>query len=522
MTTRVPAVLYARVSSKDQDKEGFSIPAQQKLLHSYAEEQGYHIEEEFIDVETAKRAGRTAFGKMVAYLKKHKACTVVLVEKTDRLYRNLKDWVELDAMDLQIHLVKENVILSEGSRSHEKFIHGIKVLMAKNYIDNLSEETRKGMLEKAEQGIWPGAAPLGYRNVARADGKRIIDVDPDNGPLVTRLFETYANGSISIADLAKAAQGWGLRNPKTGKGVPTPTIHYTLTNLLYTGAFVWNGRIYAGTHPALVSRELWDRVQERLEDRCTFAAREHKHNFLFSGFVRCGVCAELGDQGERQLIGELQRGRYIYYHCDGCRKAKRAAYIRQERLDEAMVKALRSLRLDAEVVTWVKNALVESASDERRFHTEAIARLHKQYENLQRRIDTAYDDRLDGRITVEHFERKADEWRAEQKRARQEIERHERANESYMAEGLALLELAGRAVDLYEAQPPEERRKLLEFVVLNTTWKSGNLEVAWRKPFDLLAESATATRKSETPLGVAEGGRLGWLPLPDLNRGPTD
>ena len=83
----------------------------------------------------------------------------MLVEKTDRLYRNLKDWVTLDDLDLEIHFVKENVILSHDSRSSEKFIHGIKVLMAKNYIDNLSEETKKGMLEKAEQGIYPTVAP---------------------------------------------------------------------------------------------------------------------------------------------------------------------------------------------------------------------------------------------------------------------------------------------------------------------------------------------------------------------------
>ena len=86
---KVPAVHYARESSRDQEKEGFSIPAQQKLLRTYAEDKGFQIEEEFTDVETAKRAGRTNFGKMLAWLKKHKTCKVVLVEKTDRLYRNL-------------------------------------------------------------------------------------------------------------------------------------------------------------------------------------------------------------------------------------------------------------------------------------------------------------------------------------------------------------------------------------------------------------------------------------------------
>src|SRR3954454_4087111 len=80
------AVLYARVSSKDQEKEGFSIPAQQKLLRSYAEEKGFRIVEEFIDIETAKKAGRTSFTKMIAWLRKRTTCKTILVEKTDRLY----------------------------------------------------------------------------------------------------------------------------------------------------------------------------------------------------------------------------------------------------------------------------------------------------------------------------------------------------------------------------------------------------------------------------------------------------
>lgn len=71
-------------------------------------------------------------------------CKAILVEKTDRLYRNIKDWVTLDEFDIEIHFVKENFVLSRDSKSSEKFLHGIKVLMAKNYIDNLSEEVRKG------------------------------------------------------------------------------------------------------------------------------------------------------------------------------------------------------------------------------------------------------------------------------------------------------------------------------------------------------------------------------------------
>jgi site-specific DNA recombinase len=161
---RKQAVIYARVSSKEQEKEGFSIPAQLKLLHEYALERGFCVIKEFIDVETAKAAGRLQFGEMVRFLQAYREARDILVEKTDRLYRNFKDYVTLEDLDLVVHLVKENEVLSKDSRSHTKFIHGIKVLMAKNYIDNLSEETKKGMREKAEQGHYPSFVPLGYRN----------------------------------------------------------------------------------------------------------------------------------------------------------------------------------------------------------------------------------------------------------------------------------------------------------------------------------------------------------------------
>ena len=83
---------------------------------------------------------------------KRSSVRVLLVEKTDRLYRNLKDYVTVDELDLEIHFVKENVVVSQDSRSSEKFMHGIKVLMAKNFIDNLSEETKR----ECSNSIWKG------------------------------------------------------------------------------------------------------------------------------------------------------------------------------------------------------------------------------------------------------------------------------------------------------------------------------------------------------------------------------
>src|ERR1019366_1006922 len=101
------SVIYARVSSKDQEREGYSIPAQRKTLMEYAPKNGFRIVQEFVDVETAKCAGREKFGEMIAFLRNNSKCRTVIVEKTDRLYRNFRDYLTLEDLGVEIHLAKE-------------------------------------------------------------------------------------------------------------------------------------------------------------------------------------------------------------------------------------------------------------------------------------------------------------------------------------------------------------------------------------------------------------------------------
>jgi site-specific DNA recombinase len=508
------AIVYARVSSKEQEKEGFSIPAQLKVLRDYAAAQGFAVAKECVDVETAKQVGRAAFGEMIAQLKSNPSVHVLLVEKTDRLYRNLKDWVTVDELEVEIHFVKEGVVLSRGSRSSEKFMHGIKVLMAKNYIDNLSEEARKGMQEKAEQGIWPTVAPLGYRNVTGPDGKKIIEPDPGSAPVLARLFEWYAAGTLSLKEAAQKARAAGLVYRKSGSPVPVSTVHGTLRNRLYMGEFEWNGRIYVGKHQPLVTRDLWERVQSVLDGRYAKKHRRLKHDFAFSGLIACGHCG-------CSIVGEIKKQRYVYYHCTGYKGRCEEPYVREEIIERQFSELLGRLTFDDEVLAWVRDALHASHADEKREHEAAIDRLRAEYDRLQGRIHAMYVDKLDGKVDGAFFERMSAEWRAEQERCLREIERHQSADESYLEEGVRLLELARNAQRLFAKQEPREKRRLLDFVVSNCSWKSGELTAALRQPFDLLAKTTAIAERA------AADGRPDftkteiWLPGPDSNQRPT-
>jgi DNA invertase Pin-like site-specific DNA recombinase len=495
---RKRAVIYARVSSKEQEKEGFSIPAQLKLLNEYAAAQGFTVVQQYVDVETAKQTGRTAFGELIAYLKAHSAVRILLVEKTDRLYRNLKDWVTVDELELEIHFPKEGVVLSRESRSSEKFMHGIKVLMAKNYIDNLSEEARKGMQEKAEQGIWPTKTPLGYRNIVGPDGKKIISTDPDVAPIVSKLFEWYASGRYSLQEAATKARGAGLVYRKSGAKVPVSAVHSILRNRLYTGQFYWNGKLIQGKHEPLVSAELWGRVQDVLDGRFAKKHRRMTHDFAFSGLIACAKCG-------CSVVGEIKKQRYIYYHCTGyadrCQgnpASCRRCYIREEVLEQQFTHLLGRLHFDNEVLDWVRDALRASHADERHEHEEAIRRLQAEHKRLADRINAMYLDKLDGRVDAPFFDKMSAEWRAEQNNCFREIERHESAEQSYMDEGVQILELVRNAQCLFERQEPRRKRLLLNFLLSNCTWDHGEVAATFRHPFDLLAETTSATSRNGT------------------------
>jgi len=453
---RLNVVIYARVSSKEQEREGFSIDAQLDLLRAHATQCGMHVLKGFIDVESASIAGRTHFGQMLSFLRTAGArCRTVLVEKTDRLYRNLKDYATVDELGLEVHFVKENQIIGSGSRASENFVHGIKVLMAHNYSQNLGEETLKGMLQKARSGLYPSFAPAGYRNVEGPAGRRII-VPEGDAATVTLLFDEFATGQYSLKALSARAKqkGWTIR----GHRPAVSTLHQILRKRVYTGDFDWNGVTYKGTHEALVSRDTWERAQALFDKRV--ATRQHRirRDFTYSGFVRCGHCGCL-------LVGELKKQRYVYYHCTGHRGKCGEPYTREEVMQERLALSLRELTIPPRLLQWLQEAVAGNDITEREAREREVKRLTEQARRIDGKLDAMYEDRLEGRITPDMYDRKACELRAQANNVRQKIDGIRSAEPAPVQEAVDLMDLTSRAADLFLVQPVAEKHAFLRLVL---------------------------------------------------------
>ncbi len=499
--------LYERVSTREQQEEGYSLEAQDASLRAYANRLGMTVGATFVDVESGRKKGREQFGLLLQWLRRQpEGRRIVVADKTDRVYRNLRDWVVLDDLGVELHLVREGAVIAEHSKSAEKFMHGIKVLMAKNYSDNLSEEVKKGLDQKAEAGHYPGRAPLGYINL-RVDGKSTLELDAERALLVRGLFELYDGGTHSLQDLCTHAKSAGLRTRAEGI-LAVSSVHLALRNPLYGGWFKWGGKVYRSSDPAIVSAELWQRVQDRLDGKPM--TRPGARGFAFGGFVTCGFCRSA-------VTPETHKG-HVYYRC--FRRCQGQSYTREERLRELFGGLVRPLRMSEENARLVAQNLKESRRMIVDEQVQKLTTLRTRFDRLGRLIDKAYEDKLDGRVDDAFFTRKRNEWEMERAELQGEMQRLALVDARALDTALRLFELANRAYDLYIRQEPSQQRLLLDLVTSNCELFDDRVEATYRKPFDILAEMAKAETETPSGSGDPEGVHSVWSGRQDSNLRP--
>jgi site-specific DNA recombinase len=211
------------------------------------------------------------------------------------------------------------------------------------------------------------------------------------------------------------------------------------------------------------------------------------------------------------LVAERKKGKYVYYHCTGNKGKCPEPYTREEVLDECFADLLKGLIFDDQVMDWIVEALHQSHADEKRFREDAIIRLQEEQSKIQNRLDRLYDDRLDGFIEPDFFERKSREWRQTQKRLADQITEYQEAAHDYVQDGIRLLELSKIAYFLYKQKDSSEKRKLLNFVCSNSIWKDHTLTATFRQPFDLLAITNTTWQRKKAAGADSSDLRPIWL-----------
>ena len=394
MFPRLIYFLYVRKSTDVEDKQVLSIAAQIAELKEFAARMGIYIVDVIIEKETAKKPGRKKFNKMLERIEAGEA-NGILAWMPDRLSRNSVDSGKI------IYMLDENVIADLKfphfwfeNTPQGKYMLANEFNSSKQYVDNLSVNTKRGLREKLRRGEYPGIAPLGYYNDVRT---KTIKVDKRRSPLAVGAWELYAKNESRFIDIAKYLYDNGVKT-KGGKMWSVDKVKKMLVNPFYYGHFVYKGEVYQGTHQPLISKKLYDKVQAVIAKRC-FREQDHtREPAAYCGLLRCscGMAITAENKTKRQKNGNVHH--YVYYRCT--RKSKTMTCtekpVRSELLDEQLTKLLAGYALPDEWGDWLRQRVDNEERKEQAESDKALADLRDRVahlsEKLQRLLDTYLDE----------------------------------------------------------------------------------------------------------------------------------
>ena len=403
-----PAALYARVSSDRQDVD-LSVSAQLRALKEYAKANGYSVAREYVDeAESGRVADRPQFREMIEEGRKPKApFDVILVWKLSRFTRKREHAVAFKSQLRRKGIRVVSITEQAEDNATGRLLEGIIESVDEYYSENLAQEVVRGMREAASRGFFLASnAPFGYKRVKVSDGAKerpTLVVDPATAPVVREMFEKSLRGS-GLKEICKTLNGRGITN--RGKRWYKGTLHYVLRNEAYTGAAVWGKNSKGekaqdpvrveGAWPALVSRELFDAVQEAMRHRAPKVQRPARvgSKFLLSGLLKCGVC------GRPYRAQGAKSGQFAYYICgtlftEGAGTCS-ARYLNAPRLEASVVEKIREWILSeetiAELVTMVAeeiDAMAGELSGRMEVIEAELGDVRKRLEKLYEAIETS-------------------------------------------------------------------------------------------------------------------------------------
>ena len=408
-----PAALYARVSSDRQDVD-LSVSAQLRALKEYAKANGYSVAREYVDeAESGRVADRPQFRQMIEEGSKPQApFEVILVWKFSRFTRKREHAVAFKAQLRRKGIRVVSITEQAEDNATGRLLEGIIESVDEYYSENLAQEVVRGMREAASRGFFLGSkAPFGYRKVKVSDGVKerpTLEVDPTTAPVVREIFENSLRGN-GLKEICKTLNDRGITN--RGNRWYKGSLHYLLTNEAYTGTAVW-GRTskggkatdpvrVEGAWPALVSRDLFDDVQQAMRDRAPKVQRPARvgSKFLLSGLLRCGVCDRpYSAQGAKS-------GQFAYYICSTLHREGAgtcsARYLNAPRLETFVVEKIRERILNEETIVELVTMVAEEIDAMSGELSDRLETIEAELVDVRKRLDKLYEAIETSELTLE-------------------------------------------------------------------------------------------------------------------------
>jgi len=476
--------LYIRKSTDEDDRQVLSLEAQETELRELAEKERLIIIDTFRESQTAKKPGRPIFNKMLERIEKGEA-EGILAWHPDRLARNSVDGGKIIFLidSEKIKFLKFPTFWFEAT-PQGKFMLNIAFGQSKYFIDNLSENTKRGLRQKLRRGEMPGYAPLGYLNDLRT---HTMIKDPERFRLVKKIFDLYSTGNYSLKDLRDKIFDIGLLTRKE-KMLSVSMVQSILQNPFYYGMFRYNDELWQGKHEPMIAKKLFDKCQKVLADR----ARPQKRNFKEYAFRGLLTCAECGCA----ITSETQKG-HNYYRCTKKRGACSQPYIREELLAEQISGEIQKVSLPP---SWADKMIEELEREKEQEAQDGITfaqNLKLRIKECEEKLDKLLDAHLEGVISKVEYAAKKQKILNEKVEISEKLSDFERKGNHWLEPAKNFILAAKQAEIIALQENFSEKKNFLKKIGSNRILREREVSVIAEMPWKILANLSAEARSAE-------------------------
>jgi site-specific DNA recombinase len=359
--------------------------------------------------------------------------------------------------------------------AHGKFMLNIAFSQSKYYVDNLSENIKRGIRQKLRNGIWPNRPPVGYFNDRN---NRCIAVQPEKAALVRKAFELYATGEYPLHEVRRRMEEVGFTS-STNRRLSISDYQWTFQNPFFYGVMEFNGELYEGKHQPIISKRLFDRVQEVMAQKSKPKTPQLKP-YLYRGLFRCGECGCF-------ITTETQKG-HNYLRCTKRVSACTQKYVREEAIALQVDHTIERVALEAAIADKMIRQLEKEREATAKGQEAAITRLKADLATCEKQIDLLLDMRLNEQISEPEYVSRKHILVNRKAELRGKLEAFEHNRQNRFEPAIQFVLEAKQATFLLAEGNREKNRDFLKKIGSNFHVAEKSLAVEFKKPWNLLAE----------------------------------
>src|SRR3990167_401221 len=482
-------LVYGRVSTSRQAERELSIPAQVKACQKYGMDHHWNLAPDGIyeeKGESARTVERPQLQKMLHRAKTDGKVDAILMHKLDRMCRNVADYAAIKMM-LKKHDVRLISVVEQFDESFSgELVENIMSSIAQWTSQNISWEVRKGLKEAVERGRFPGYAPLGYLNDKKT--KSLI-VDNIRAPYIKLAFELYATGKYSYESLSADLNKRGLKS-RGGKPISRKAAEHILANTIYYGLIKTRSATSQANFPSLITKKVFDDVQEVIQQHNHYADRTRKHIYPLSGHMRCGYCGSM-------IVGQVKKG-HLYYNCSHRRdrSCPEKKYMRFEGVEEQVVNHFSRVYLpdrfkkvlDAYFQHFAKERLSQEERERKSLKHELV--------RVQQQIRNIVVDRSKRIIDAEVFIKTSASMMREKEMYQDRLAILEGKSDKFVQKFNELLDFTDHAEKVFHTSGSYQKRTIMKLCFDGFIVKNQKLTPIWTPVFDILMDLQSPTQVS--------------------------